>query len=96
MLLDHCENGLFHLKRELDSSSSKVEVIPLIASIRDASRLRAAFEEYQPHVILHAAAHKHVPLMEANPGEAIKNNVIGTRTLVDEAVRSGIETTSAA
>ncbi len=66
-------------------------MIPLIASVRDASRLRSAFGEFRPDVILHAAAHKHVPLMEANPGEAIKNNVFGTRTLVDEAVRSGVE-----
>jgi len=91
ILLDHCENGLFHLKRELDALASDAEVIPLIASIRDASRLRSAFEEFRPDVILHAAAHKHVPLMEANPGEAIKNNVFGTRTLVDEAVRSRVE-----
>jgi FlaA1/EpsC-like NDP-sugar epimerase len=57
--------------------------------------MRLAFaplsNEFRPDVILHAAAHKHVPLMEANPGEAIKNNVFGTRTLVDEAVRSGVE-----
>lgn len=91
ILLDHCENGLFHLKRELDALASDAEVIPLIASIRDASRLRSAFGEFRPDVILHAAAHKHVPLMEANPGEAIKNNVFGTRTLVDEAVRSRVE-----
>ena len=91
ILLDHCENGLFHLKRELDALASDAQVIPLIASIRDASRLRSAFEEFKPNVIFHAAAHKHVPLMEANPGEAIKNNVFGTRTLVDEAVRSCVE-----
>ncbi len=91
ILLDHCENGLFHLKRELDPLSSDAEVIPLIASITDASRLRSAFREFRPDVILHAAAHKHVPMMEANPGEAIKNNVFGTRTLVDEAVRSRVE-----
>jgi FlaA1/EpsC-like NDP-sugar epimerase len=91
VLLDHCENGLFHLKRELDALASNAEVIPLIASIRDASRLRAAFGGCRPDVILHAAAHKHVPMMEANPGEAIKNNVFGTRTLVDEAVRAGVE-----
>src|SRR5271157_1867935 len=91
ILLDHCENGLFHLKRELDPLAPDAEVIPLIASITDASRLRSAFGEFRPDVILHAAAHKHVPLMEANPGEAIKNNVFGTRTLVDEAIRSCVE-----
>ena len=91
VLLDHCENGLFHLKRELDQVAMAAEVIPLIASITDASRLRYAFAEFKPEVILHAAAHKHVPMMEANPGEAIKNNVFGTRTLVDEAVRSRVE-----
>lgn len=91
ILLDHCENGLFHLKRELDSLASDSETIPLIASITDASRLRSTFGQFRPEVILHAAAHKHVPMMESNPGEAIKNNVFGTRTLVDEAVRCGIE-----
>jgi len=91
ILLDHCENGLFHLKRELDPIASDSEVIPLIASITDVVRIRSAFGEYRPDVILHAAAHKHVPLMEANPGEAVKNNVFGTRTLVDEAIRSRVE-----
>jgi FlaA1/EpsC-like NDP-sugar epimerase len=91
ILLDHSENGLFHLSRELLPLASDTEVIPLIASITDVPRIRSAFGQFRPDVILHAAAHKHVPLMEDSPGEAIKNNVFGTRTVVDEAVRSGVE-----
>jgi FlaA1/EpsC-like NDP-sugar epimerase len=91
ILLDHSENGLFFLKRELDASAVGTEIVPLVASITDPQRLRSAFSRYQPEVILHAAAHKHVPLMELNAAEAVKNNVFGTRTLADEAVRFGVE-----
>ena len=66
-------------------------MIPFVANITDADRLRTAFSLYRPAVVLHAAAHKHVPMMEANPGEAIKNNVFGTRTLVEEALRCNVE-----
>lgn len=90
LLLDHSENGLFYLERELKPIADQVELIPCVASIADAQRLRVLFQRYQPEVVFHAAAHKHVPMMEANPGEAIKNNVLGTRTLVDEAIASGV------
>ena len=70
---------------------STTEVIPFVANITDAARLRTAFSQYRPDVVFHAAAHKHVPMMEANPGEAIKNNVFGTRTLVEEALRFNVE-----
>ncbi len=87
VLLDHSENGLFFLERELAPRRGQTEVIPCLAGINDAARLRSVFGEYRPAVVFHAAAHKHVPLVEANPGEAVKNNVLGTRTVVDEAVR---------
>ena len=61
------------------------EIIPLIADVTDATRMRHIFEQHRPEVVFHAAAHKHVPLMEANPGEAVKNNVLGTRCLADLA-----------
>jgi len=91
ILLDHSENGLFFIERELRVPAGQTEVVPCVASITDAARLRDVFARYRPDVIFHAAAHKHVPMMEANPGEAVKNNVFGTRTLVDEAIRCGVE-----
>jgi FlaA1/EpsC-like NDP-sugar epimerase len=91
VLLDHWENGLFDIERELRERAGTTQLVPCVASITDASRLRCVFAEYQPEVVFHAAAHKHVPMMEANPGEAVKNNVFGTRTLVDEAVDAGVE-----
>jgi FlaA1/EpsC-like NDP-sugar epimerase len=91
VLIDHSENGLFYIERELRALRTDVELAVVVASITDATRLRTNFELHRPAVLFHAAAHKHVPMMEANPGEAIKNNVNGTRMLVDEAVRSGVE-----
>src|SRR4029077_670663 len=83
--------GLFQVERELRKLDPGVELIVALASITDAPRLRNKFKLYHPEVVFHAAAHKHVPMMEANPGEAVKNNILGTRTLVDEAVRAGVE-----
>jgi FlaA1/EpsC-like NDP-sugar epimerase len=91
VLLDHSENGLFHVERELSSRAGATRLVARVASVTDPKRLRATFDEHHPAVVFHAAAHKHVPMMEANPGEAVKNNVFGTRTLVDEAVRAGVE-----
>lgn len=64
---------------------------PVMAGITDAARMRDTFDRYQPDVVFHAAAHKHVPMMEANCGEAVKNNVFGTRVVVDEAVRANVD-----
>jgi FlaA1/EpsC-like NDP-sugar epimerase len=91
VLLDHSENGLFFIERELRAVAGEAEVVPCVANITDVSRVRAMFHGYRPSVVFHAAAHKHVPLMEANPGEAVKNNVFGTRILVDEAVSAAVE-----
>jgi FlaA1/EpsC-like NDP-sugar epimerase len=93
ILLDHGENGLFFLERELAARAAEAGtvIVPAIASITDGPRLRRLLGRHRPEVVFHAAAHKHVPMMEANPGEAIKNNVFGTRTLVDEVVRAGVE-----
>jgi FlaA1/EpsC-like NDP-sugar epimerase len=90
ILVDQWENGLFFLERELLLAADGAKVIPRVASITDAGRIRRILNDFQPAVVLHAAAHKHVPMMEANPGEAVKNNLLGTRTLVDEAVRAGV------
>ena len=92
ILVDVSENGLFFLERELrDLDKSDAEVIPFPASITDITRLRAAFDRYLPTVVFHAAAHKHVPMMEAHPGEAVKNNVFGTKAVVDEAIRAKVK-----
>ena len=91
VLVDHNENGIFYLERELHALRPECPLYPCIGNIADANRLRTLFGRYRPQVVLHAAAHKHVPLMEANPGEAVKNNVLGTRTLVEEALRHQVE-----
>ena len=85
LLLDQDENAIFHIHGEL-SQNSKTEVIPLVADIRDHDRIRSVFAKYRPQVVLHAAAYKHVPMMEDNCTEAVLNNVIGTRTVAEAAV----------
>jgi FlaA1/EpsC-like NDP-sugar epimerase len=91
-LLDHNENALFFLERELKKAFPRADVRTIIGDVKDARRVRQVLQDVRPHVVLHAAAHKHVPLMEANPAEAIKNNVFGTRTVADLALAFGVET----
>jgi FlaA1/EpsC-like NDP-sugar epimerase len=90
-LIEQAEQNLFEIERELRQSFSHLEVVPYIADIADAGRIRAVFEREQPSGVIHAAAHKHVPMMEHNPGEAFKNNIRGTRVVADEAARVGAE-----
>lgn len=96
ILLDINENGLFQIQHELKRSMAKKKgIVPievLIASIRDRKRIERIFNDYRPQVIFHAAAHKHVPLMEDSPYEAIKNNVFGTLNLVELSDRYHVET----
>jgi FlaA1/EpsC-like NDP-sugar epimerase len=79
------ENRIFTLERDLRGLASSVELVPCIGDVTDESRMRQIFARHTPDVVFHAAAHKHVPLMEANPAEAIKNNVGGTRCVADLA-----------
>ena len=81
LLAERSEFFLFEIARELAAGGGDVECIPLIADVGDERRMRQIFEVYRPEVIFHAAAHKHVPLMEANAAEALKNNVFVTRLL---------------
>lgn len=83
--LGHGENPIFELAARLQERFPALEVAPVIADIRDRGRLRAVFEQFRPAVVFHAAAHKHVPLMEANVVEAVTNNVLGTRQVVELA-----------
>lgn len=77
LMLDICENNIYDIELELRNQTS-VPVVPLVKDIRDRTAIIDVFKKYRPHVVFHAAAHKHVPLMEANPEEAIKNNAMGT------------------
>jgi FlaA1/EpsC-like NDP-sugar epimerase len=85
LLVDQDENAMFHIHGEL-SQSGRTEVIPLVADIRDRDRIWSVFAKYRPQVVLHAAAYKHVPMMEDNCTEAVLNNVIGTRTVAEAAL----------
>jgi FlaA1/EpsC-like NDP-sugar epimerase len=81
LLVERAEFFLFEIHRELSEVVSQVEMVPLIADVGDGSRIRQIFENYRPEVIFHAAAHKHVPLMESNAIEAVKNNIFATQTI---------------
>jgi FlaA1/EpsC-like NDP-sugar epimerase len=85
VLVEQAENALFHIHRELLDTNPTIELVPCIADICDEQRMTSVFARYRPSVVFHAAAHKHVPMMEWNAGEAIKNNVLGTRLLTDIA-----------
>jgi len=85
LLLDHDENALFFIERELQANAGNVSLVPLMADITDAGRVDWIFRQYRPNVVLHAAAHKHVGIMERNPCEAVKNNVFGTHVLAAAA-----------
>jgi FlaA1/EpsC-like NDP-sugar epimerase len=90
VLLGHGENSIFEALLELRHDYPSADIQPVIADVRDAGRLRAIFESYKPQVVFHAAAHKHVPLMQANVEEAITNNMLGTRNVVDAAVQTDV------
>jgi len=85
LLVEQAENPLFEIERELQMQFPHVPVKAIICNITDKTRVEEIFREYKPEVVIHAAAHKHVPLMELNPGEAIKNNVVGTQAVADAA-----------
>ena len=89
VLLGHGENSIFDIYHEVRDVFPALPVRPVIADVRDRDRIHAIVQEFRPHAIFHAAAHKHVPLMEENPAEAITNNVAGTRNVVDAAAAAG-------
>lgn len=90
LLVERMENALFEINRELERSFPDLDRLPLVADIADRRRISQILKKEKPTAIFHAAAHKHVPMMEWNPGEAIKNNVAGTRCLADAALDSGV------
>ena len=91
LVLDIYENNAYDLQNELKTTYSELDMQIIIASVRDKNRLESIFAKYRPQVVFHAAAHKHVPLMEENPGEAIKNNIFGTLNTVECADKFGVE-----
>jgi FlaA1/EpsC-like NDP-sugar epimerase len=90
-LLGHGENSIFETLIELEHSYPSLKLHPLIADIRDKEHINNLFSSCQPQVVFHAAAHKHVPLMQANIEEAVSNNVLGTRTIVDASIDYNVE-----
>jgi len=91
ILLGHGENSIFEALIELRENFPSLLIRPVIADVRDKNRLNAVFKRHQPEIVFHAAAHKHVPMMESNVEEAVTNNVIGTRNVVETALESGVE-----
>ena len=91
IIFDIYENNLYDIQMELESHYPKNKIEAIVGSVRDKKRLNKIFEEYSPQLVFHAAAHKHVPLMEHSPLEAIKNNVFGTYNVVNGADEYGVE-----
>jgi FlaA1/EpsC-like NDP-sugar epimerase len=91
LCVDRSETGIFHLQQELSKSAAADEVLFCIADIDDRERMREIFEHYEPTIVFHAAAYKHVPLMEQNVREAVKNNVLALISLIEIAEANGCE-----
>ena len=85
LILDIYENNAYDIQQELARRYPKMDMVVLIASVRNTNRINQIFERYRPDIVYHAAAHKHVPLMETSPNEAVKNNVLGTWKIVQAA-----------
>lgn len=93
ILLGHGENSIYSIEMELKSNNeNNVEYVAEIADIQDRNKICKIMDKYKPNVVFHAAAHKHVPLMERNPEEAFKNNVIGTKNVAEAASYNGVQT----
>lgn len=91
IIFDIYENNAYDIKQELNRKFPDLDLVVLIGSVRNTNRINSVFEKYHPNIVYHAAAHKHVPLMEDSPNEAIKNNVFGTLKTVKAADKYGTE-----
>lgn len=91
VLLGHGENSIFETLLEMEENFPNLPIHPVITDIRDLDRMNVIFEDFRPQVVFHTAAHKHVPLMEANVEEAITNNVLGTRNVVEVCINFDVE-----
>jgi FlaA1/EpsC-like NDP-sugar epimerase len=91
VLVDHSENALVQIEHELQHERRYVSIVPALADVKDPVKIRRLFERHNPAVVFHAAAYKHVPLMEANPLESVRNNVLGTKVLAELAAEHGVK-----
>lgn len=92
ILLGHGENSIYEIDRELKNKyHKKIDIIPVIADVQDRTCIFETMQKYQPDRVYHAAAHKHVPMMEYNPKEAVKNNIYGTKNMADAAKATGVD-----
>ena len=91
LLVERAEFALFDIDRELRAAWPELAIVPLVADVCDRELMRGLMERYRPSVVVHAAAHKHVPMMESNPTEAVKNNILATRQLGEVAGEAGVE-----
>ena len=91
IIVDIYENNAYDIQQELRRKHPDLDLVVLIASVRNTARINRIFDEYRPNIVYHAAAHKHVPLMETSPNEAVKNNVFGTLKTVQAADKYGVE-----
>ncbi len=92
IVLDYYENNAYEIQQELLRKHKNLNLLVLIANIREKDKIRKIFKRYNPQIVFHAAAHKHVPLMETSPNEAVKNNVFGTLNVAKAAEEFGVET----
>ncbi len=92
LLVEHAENSLVEIERELMYERGFKPVVPVLADVKNRAKIRRVFERYRPTVVFHAAAYKHVPLMEANPLESVRNNLISTQVVADVAAEFGVRT----
>ena len=91
IMVDHCEVQLFQVEQEILDYEFGAKIKPLVGNVADEARMEAVISKYRPNIIFHAAAHKHVPMMESQPGEALKNNTLGTWILAGVASRNNVE-----
>ena len=91
LLIDHDENGIFYIHNELTRMHGDLELLPLVIDIKEREALEKRFADLRPTVLFHAAAHKHVPLMEINAEEAVRNNIEGSRNVIDLAAQYGVK-----
>lgn len=92
LLLGKGENSIYEISQELSIEYPQIRKVPIIADVRDEERINGIMDYFHPHVVFHAAAHKHVPLMEHQPMEAVRNNVLGTKIVAEAASKNGVET----
>ncbi len=91
VMLDHDENGIFYIDQELKSKNGEVEIVPLVRDIQIRASVGNVMAEYRPDVVFHAAAYKHVPLMETNTEEAVRNNIEGSKNVIDLSSEYGVK-----